>query len=385
MGKKQEGYITVYLSLTLGVMLTLIFLLLESIRNETIRMETETVMDLSLYSVFGEYHRELLEQYDLFFLDTTYGQGSPDVERSEKRLQYYMNENFHKDRIIPIGFLDFTNLTCDNVTFEGFRYAGDDGGRVLKEQIVEYMKDKTGIHKVEYILSEFEILQKDSSYSREISKEWDMAEANLNSLLEEKKKEIKNNKNSEEAEIGLDNPADYVKGVRNQGILSLVLPEEKGISVATIHPEYYFSHRNISRGRGNLKQKEWGAKNLLEDYLFWEYLMDKCSYYNSEKEKSVLKYQIEYLLYGKECDLDNLESAVTKILHIREGINFIYLISDSEKMMEAEGLAWLVSILFLSPEIKDAVKSTIIFAWNYAESVKDVKILIDGNKLRCTA
>lgn len=67
MKKKKDGYITLYLTLTLGIMLTLVFLLLETVRNETIRMETEAVMDISLYSVFGEYHRQLLEQYDLFF------------------------------------------------------------------------------------------------------------------------------------------------------------------------------------------------------------------------------------------------------------------------------------------------------------------------------
>ena len=381
MKKKQEGYITLYLTLTLGIMLTLIFLLLEAVRNETIRTETECVMDISLYSVFGEYHRQLLEQYDLFFLDTTYGQGRADVKRSEERLQYYMNQNVHKESNFPIKVLDLTDISCDNVTFECYQYAGDNGGQVLKKQIINYMKDKTGIDGIEHILSEFEIIQKDGSLTKDISGEWEKADDDLKKLTEDKKKELRKNENSEETEITLDNPADYVKTVKAQGILNLVLPTRKEVSAMSIHPEYYFSHRSISHGTGILKQEETIADTWLEDYLFWEYLMEKCSHYNAEKEKSVLKYQIEYLLYGKECDLENLESAVTKILHIREGINFIYLISDAEKMQEAESLAWLVSALFLSPEIKDAVKSTIVFAWNYAESVKDVKILMDGNKL----
>ena len=37
--------------------------------------------------------------------------------------------------------------------------------------------------------------------------------------------------------------------------------------------------------------------------------------------------------------------------------------------------------MFLSPEIKDALKVTILFAWTYAESVKDVRILMDGHPL----
>ena len=98
-------------------------------------------------------------------------------------------------------------------------------------------------------------------------------------------------------------------------------------------------------------------------------------------EKSVLKYQIEYLLHGKESDLENLEDTVEDILHIREGINFAYLITDTEKVKEADAMAWILSAVFMSPEIKDALKLTLLFAWSYAESVKDVRILMDGNSL----
>ena len=96
MRKEKKGTITLYLALTLGVMMCLIFTLIEAVRIQTIQMETESVMDIGLYSVFGEYHRQLLEQYDLFFIDTTYGEGSPLVKRSEEHLQYYMNQNFKK-------------------------------------------------------------------------------------------------------------------------------------------------------------------------------------------------------------------------------------------------------------------------------------------------
>ena len=97
MEQAKNGYITLYLSLTLGIMLSLVFVLMEAVRNETMRTETEIVMDVSLYSVFGEFHRQLLEQYDLFFIDTSYGEGRPDVRRLEEHLQYYMNKNFHKE------------------------------------------------------------------------------------------------------------------------------------------------------------------------------------------------------------------------------------------------------------------------------------------------
>ena len=56
-----------------------------------------------------------------------------------------------------------------------------------------------------------------------------------------------------------------------------------------------------------------------------EYLFEKCGYFHQKKEKMRLKYQIEYLLYGKNSDLKNLEEVLEDILHIREVINITYL------------------------------------------------------------
>lgn len=382
MRKEKNGYITLYLTLILGIMLSLVFLLVEGIRDKTIRTEVESVMDLSLYSIFGEYNRQLLDQYDLFFIDTSYGEGRPEVERSEEHLQYYMNENFHKEGIQNwLGFRDLTDLSCDNVEFECFMYASDNQGQVLKSQIVDYMQDRTGIETARKLLSQFGVIEDGNYLSMDISEQWNAADDTLNSMVEEKKKELIDPETGEEIPIGLDNPADYVKGIKSQGILGLVLPPEKEISSMVIHPEYYLSHRDVSQGQGTLNYEENIIDKATEDFLFWEYLMEKCSSYSSNKEKAVLKYQIEYLLSGKDSDLENLEKTVEDILRIREGVNFIYLISDQGKVQEAEALAWLVSALLLSPEIEEAVKATILFAWSYAESVKDIRILLDGNRL----
>lgn len=382
MKKEYKAYVTLYLSLTLGVMLTLVFLLLEAVRIETMKLETEVVMDTGLYSVFGEYHRQLLEQYDLFFVDTSYGQGKPSVKRCEERLQYYMNENFHKNSQNNSWFLqDLTKLNCDNVVIENYSYASDKEGKILKSQIVDYMQNKMGMEGVQTMLSEFGAVENAGYLSMDISGQWDAAEENLNNLVEEKKEELSKENPEEEISLDLHNPASQVKDVKEQGILGLALPTGKSVSAMEIHPEYYLSHRKATQGKGQLVQEETLLDKVTESYLFMEYLMDKCSSYYNSKQKAVLKYQMEYLLHGKAGDLENLESVMEDILHLREAINFVYLLSDSEKMAEADSLATLVSLLLFSPEIKEAVKITIVFAWTYAESVQDVRILMDGNKL----
>ena len=382
MKKERNGYITLYLTLTLGVLLSLVFVLLEAVRDKTIRMETEGVMDLGLYSIFGEFNRQLLEQYDLFFIDSSYGEGRPSVKRSEEHLQYYMNENFRKERAEGwLGFRDLTDLSCDNTEFECYMYASDRQGQVLKAQIVNYMQGKKGIDIAENLLNQFEIIRNGNYMSADIEGMWDAESEILNELINEKQKEMTDPETGEEIPIGLDNPADYVKNVKAQGILGLALPPGKEISSSWIHPEYYLSHRQISYGKGTLEIRETLIDRATEKFLLWEYLMEKCSMYSAIKDKSVLKYQTEYLLKGKASDLENLESVLEDILHIREAVNYFYLISDQGKVAEADALAWVVSMVLFSPEIKDAVKATILFAWSYAESVKDIRILLDGNRL----
>ena len=382
MEQAKKGYITLYLSLTLGIMLSLVFVLMEAVRNETMRTETEIVMDVSLYSVFGEFHRQLLEQYDLFFIDTSYGEGRPDVRRLEEHLQYYMNKNFYKENGKQwLEFRDLTNLSCDSVELEAYLCAPDKEGQILKYQIVDYMQNKTGIENLEKFLSGLQILEEKDYPNIDILREWDEADKTLDRLVKEKNEELIDEETQQEPFIELDNPADYVKEVKAQGILGLALPQEKPISTMIIHPEYYLSHRNISHGTGDITIERTFLDKTTESFLLREYFMEKCGFYNADKEKSLLKYQIEYLLFGNPGDLQNLEAVAEEILYIRGGINFIYLLSDYKKMEEAENLAWLISAVLFSPEIKDVVKATILFAWSYAESVKDIRILLDGNKV----
>ena len=71
----KRGQITVFLSLVLCLILSVLFAGIESVRVAGMRLKLESAMDMGLYSVFAEYNRELLNQYDLYFIDTSYGSG----------------------------------------------------------------------------------------------------------------------------------------------------------------------------------------------------------------------------------------------------------------------------------------------------------------------
>ena len=363
-------------------MLSLIFTLFEAVRVQTIRTEAEGVMDVSLFSIFGEFHRELLNQYDLFFIDSSYGEGKAEVRKSEEHLQYYMNENFEKQKQSGIvNIRDLTNMHCDNVEFTEYSYATDAEYKILKAQILDYMQLKKGLVALDDIKITNRTIEIQKQQERDIDKEWDIAQEQLENLVEEKKKDFIDPETGEEIPVEFDNPANHIKAIKAQGTLGLVLGKETSISSMMITPEYYYSYRTAKQGKGTLTLKESALDQVTGKLLINEYLIEKCSNYQTTLEKSVLKYQIEYLLHGKKSDLENLEETVEDILKIRQGINFVHLLSDGKKQNEADILAWVLSAIFLSPEIKDALKLTILFAWNYAESVKDVRMLMDGHKL----
>ena len=80
--RKNAGSTSVYLILIFAVLLSFILLIVEGARKNAIRMKIECAMDLSMSSVFAEYNRELLNQYDLFFIDTSYGQKNAAIDNT---------------------------------------------------------------------------------------------------------------------------------------------------------------------------------------------------------------------------------------------------------------------------------------------------------------
>ena len=100
----KKAYLTVYLSLSLGIILSLILALTEAARVNAIRMQIECVMDIGCNSILAEYHRQLLEQYELFYVDTSYGTASAAYANTEEHLQDYMEHNFSlQDNVLSQG------------------------------------------------------------------------------------------------------------------------------------------------------------------------------------------------------------------------------------------------------------------------------------------
>ena len=114
--------------------------------------------------------------------------------------------------------------------------------------------------------------------------------------------------------------------------------------------------------------------------LFQQYLMNHLGNYTDPSKES-LAYQMEYVFGGRDNDIDNLKSVASKLLFIREGVNFACLMADNVKRTEAQALAAAIASGFLVPPAAVVIESALLLCWAFAESVLDVRELFAGGKI----
>ena len=94
-----------------------------------------------------------------------------------------------------------------------------------------------------------------------------------------------------------------------------------------------------------------------------------------------LRYQVEYILEGKDNDLDNLKAVAGRLLIIREGVNFAHLLSEPGKRSQAAALAAAIAATFLIPPAASVIEKAVLLCWAFGESILDVRELLDGGKI----
>lgn len=372
----NRGSLTVYLSLSLSLILAFVLSVIEGARISVIRMEAECVADIGMNSVLAEFHRELLEQYDLLFVDMSYGTANCKIENSAEHLRQYMENNVTgSDRGMKPA-KNWLSLSVDKALIKEMSIASDDGGNVMKRQAIAYMQENSMEGIIAKTIGQAEALQTWGLETRDIAGERESIQEQIDAVTFLEEEDEDGNKK----EISLDNPADKINALRGSMTLNLVLGNENPISGTVIRPEDYISQRERLKGAGmrpGLRQPETVSDHVLFDC----YLFDKCGWYGNELEKSLMKYQIEYIIAGEKSDMENLEKIVRRLIRWREAANVIYLFSDAGKCAEAELLALTLTAILQIPALVKLVKASILFAWAYIESLADVKCLLKGGRI----
>jgi len=367
----KRAYLTVYLSLTLTVMLSLIMILIEGARTNATKMKALCAADVGINSTLSEYNKELLKQYDLIFLDMSYCSNGGGIESVQNRLEYYLKMNM--DNAESHFYRDVIGLRLASTSIEEYSLATDNSSEAIRRQVSDYMKTtlkgmSTSIF--DDIASPLALASFDYDYEGKRSE----TQAQIDSIELPKVE----NEEGELEEVPLSNPADIANGIRGSGVLGNVVPDTSKISTKRVNLSEYASKRVLETGNG-ISDEEKNVGTAAGIFTYDEYLFDKCGLYSKEKNESCLDYQIEYIVKGKASDWENLEAVCNTILLWREAINFVYIMTDEGKVAEAEAVAALLAAVMLNPELMEPVKISILLAWAYVESLQDIRILLDGD------
>lgn len=383
MQTRYNAYLTVYLSLVFGIILSLLFVLIEGAAIGAVRAQAELVTDLGLDSVFAEYNREILNQYDLFFVDSSYGGASGGIGMVEGRLSDYMSYNMTPDKGLVMP-LEYNLLKLQNPYLEILEVscAGDDECMVWKAQAVNYMKAVYGGDIISGVREHMDQVSSKGLTGQDVAG----AVAEQRQEFEESLKEKGIEEFGAESEEGYSYPK--VSGTFDEivggEILALALPDGASVSEGVMDTTSYFSMRKkagvIYKGiglHGGIDRPD----GLADELIYGEYLMKKCGNYIKPKDTGLLKYQIEYILYGFNSDAGNLRRSVEVLFALRSAANLASIYADSSKQSQAELVAAVISLLLLSPELTDLLKAIILGVWALAETVSDMRQLLGGGRV----
>lgn len=404
-----DGYLTVFVSLSLTAMISLCLVLIEGVRYKTILLETECIVDTGLNSILAEYNKELLEQYNLFFIDCAYGTGDCSYINTQEHLFEYLDKNVSYQDVTLIDFLygDLLSIEFDMVELEKISLATDHNASVFRKRAVEALEYDLGISYFQQFTNWINTIEKNGFWERNIENERVKYKNNIIELLLERgeNESISNNEMMENEGEGAisdaneilnkketvdisDNQAiewifsdvEYVQegsqGDNGLGMIPWIVGDTSLISKNRVDINQYISKRTVGMNKGNFNADS--EETLYENFLFFEYIMRYAGNYIDNKENSVMKYQAEYILIGKESDIENLKGVVNRLMLFREAVNFAYLCTDKEKCTEADLAATAIATILFIPEAKSIIQTAILMAWSYIESIYDMKCLLNG-------
>lgn len=369
-GIGNKGKITVFLCLLIVSMLLVGLTALEITR---IHMDRAKVIEASkgaMENLKADYNVRLFEDYHLLLLDRTYagaGEGALE-ERVIDYLDYTLNGD-EKDVFV----IDEAALT-DYVSIM------DNDCQVLKAQIIEYMKLYSEIYAVESLVDMIT----------------DHEDPSDNAVKTVENGQMEENESVQESSWEGDDPREVLADSTSAGLLTLVVPQGRTPSKQKIDLSDAPSARN-----GVSDEKEMGTFSFdniesLEDSLSTSnsdcilelqedtygilYALECFDYFTSEKEfENPLELEVEYLIAGKDNDYDNLSYVVNMIVMHRLAFNFVYLMTDQEKLAEVESIALALSLV---PGVSyGVVKYLLLGCWAYGETIVEIKSLLAGNKI----
>ncbi len=425
---KCEGSMTVFAALSIMLVASFLFVLLEATHQQQLCRVAQMNTSLVVESVFSNYCSPLWEKYQILALDN----GMTEEQEPFVSWEYYAAD-LSKKNLSKSGFMRGTNhlrMDTKGAEFVAYRMLTDEDGKAYIKTIADYMRNTIGQQAIVKLAAEYQQLS-----AMDISDKTDdtaLAGAD-NAIAEAKRLEEEKEKKAEEARKKVqeaaekaeaakkaedakkteatkkaeekagttpkedtekaekeapkskgecaielaENPLEIIKNLWHQGTLSLVIKDAKAVSNMKEDWSDAVSKREKYAGIG-MEPIQIDATDTL---LFTEYLLDHFACYTNGEATGTLAYELEYLLCGNEKDQSNLSETVQRLLAVREAANLAYLATDASKQELAYSVALSLVGATANPGIIYAVKCGLLAAWALAESVLDVRALLFGDKI----
>lgn len=383
MRRNRSASMTVFAALSFMLVSQFLFALLASARNLEFDKVAQINTDCVLESMFAEYSGPLWERYRLLGTSARDSQGDFSLTNREGMLRKLCEENLtdgnHLFRASVVD-LEFTKALLMT----------DYGGKVFCQAVSSYMKNNIAYETAQSVYNRFESVRNAKEAYGDGDSSIDNALDTLKELAEEKESgeavgtsepvgpafygtSIAEEREPEESQ----NLLTTIVEIKKKGILSLVLPKDAEISSTEVNLKDVVSHRALAKGSNTEEpQSDWYDQVLLHQYL-----LHYMSGYTDHKKQEGLAYELEYLIGGKGVDRDNLKTVIHEILAIREALNLASLVVSPSRQAQALSLATLLAGITVNPIIIEAVKYGILAAWAYAESILDVRALLQGERV----
>ena len=380
--KQVNASISVFLALTISLVLAFCMALVESARENAMLLKADLIFQIGVQSVMAEYHHELWEKYELFYLDCSYGTETPNYENIGHRLQKYIDENLRYD---GRGWL---SLQYEDGQISEVRLASDYIGEDLYTKAVESVKESMGLSFAEQALKWLEQVEATSyieEYLEHENQETYQVIGEVNGSSIEVKEEVWGFDKKgqpillEEAEyetVDIHNPLDRI--LSGNILLKKVTDSSQKISLNKINIKSLPSKRALAAGSAPKRETE---TNLLDKALFCNYVLEHLSSFSDYKNetKEGLQYSLEYLIGGKESDNLNMEIVIGKLMVIREIDNYLKILQDEIRLAEAEAIGAAAATLV--PWVAPIVTQATLIYWAYEESINDVQRLLEGESV----
>lgn len=378
MKMKEQGVITVYLSLMLVIVLGFLGGVLESSRYYGAYWNGTLATNSAIQSVFAGYDRQLLNNYGLLLLNGGFSEEFLQLSSIEEELETFINSYVtpSKGKILLSGG-NFLSSKLKEVSIKKYYMITDNNGLYFRNTIVDYMKYEVASNIGQYLLEQIGIIKDGAKTKEEIDKKGEEGENVFESFFEENEKQRSLVMPLDE-QSGEENVFIKLYQLLQKGYLNLVVPKEREVSEKQItHVELPSSQIN----KDNQFSIEADVSMVSEELLFNEYVLSYLSNFSDNKESGGLLYEQEYVIFGQDKDIDNLTSAINILMLIRIGLNGGYLLSDETLKGVAQSVGYIIATLVGAPNLGDAMTYFIIGLWATAEAVTDIDTLLSGKKV----